>query len=409
MTMQQSLSCDNHFGPAATGCDRPRFDFTVVFEQSILSIGPYIALLLAAVPRLYVLQRKTRKVKDQSLSRVKQVCSCTQTLNKLVQTNILKAFAKVACIILVGLQLGVLASWCLNYGPVATKLGVAASALGFAITFVLCALSWLEHCRTVRPSTILCTYYLFSTLFDAAQCRTLWLIGRDKLHSLPPLFSAALIAKVVLLFLEGFSKSKFLIGPWKRLTACPEAISGIINRGVFWWVNDLLMQGFRASLSLDDLYENDDELQSETVFRRLSASVSKRKPNKFRLVFSLLESLKWTLVRSALGRIALMGFKFSQPFLIQYTIEFVQDGRAATEEDSNIGYALVGAAGLIYIGSGVRLATRCLSQRRDILTRLAGSKWILQASHLPCINHDSRRFDCTHLLRVAQNIHGHCI
>lgn len=87
VTMLQPLSCDNHFGPAATAWDRPRFDFTVAFEQSILSIGPYTALLLAALPRLYVLQKKTRKVKDHSLSRAKQVCHCTTTLNKWAPTN----------------------------------------------------------------------------------------------------------------------------------------------------------------------------------------------------------------------------------------------------------------------------------------------------------------------------------
>ncbi len=72
-TTDQQLGCDNHFGPAATGCANPRFDFTLVFEQSILSIGPYVALLLAGLPRLYFLWDDSRKVVGRSLSRTKQV------------------------------------------------------------------------------------------------------------------------------------------------------------------------------------------------------------------------------------------------------------------------------------------------------------------------------------------------
>ena len=42
---------DNAFGPTVQGC-RDNFDFTLLFEQSILSIGPSVLLLLLAPLRL---------------------------------------------------------------------------------------------------------------------------------------------------------------------------------------------------------------------------------------------------------------------------------------------------------------------------------------------------------------------
>jgi ATP-binding cassette, subfamily C (CFTR/MRP), member 1 len=51
---------DDTFGPVVHGC-RSNFDFTLLFEQSILSIGPAALLLLLAPPRLVRLLRSSKK------------------------------------------------------------------------------------------------------------------------------------------------------------------------------------------------------------------------------------------------------------------------------------------------------------------------------------------------------------
>ncbi|KAG6354215.1 hypothetical protein INS49_004819 [Diaporthe citri] len=53
--------CDGHFGPLAYDCSG-RFDFTLAFEQSVLSIGPSAVLLLAAPLRIHQLRSQSRKV-----------------------------------------------------------------------------------------------------------------------------------------------------------------------------------------------------------------------------------------------------------------------------------------------------------------------------------------------------------
>lgn len=71
-----SASCtlvDDTFGPYAHGC-RGGFDFTLLFEEAILSILP-LALLLIIIPfRISYLVRRTIKVNRSLLLPTKLVC-----------------------------------------------------------------------------------------------------------------------------------------------------------------------------------------------------------------------------------------------------------------------------------------------------------------------------------------------
>ena len=53
---------DRSFGPGFSGPCRGGFDFTLLFEQSILSAGPSILFLLLVPVRLYHLQRTSFRV-----------------------------------------------------------------------------------------------------------------------------------------------------------------------------------------------------------------------------------------------------------------------------------------------------------------------------------------------------------
>lgn len=57
-----ALGCDNSFGPTASSCETPRFDFTLLFEQSILNIAPCALLLIFSLPRTLYLFRSKPKV-----------------------------------------------------------------------------------------------------------------------------------------------------------------------------------------------------------------------------------------------------------------------------------------------------------------------------------------------------------
>jgi hypothetical protein len=51
---------DDVFGPIVKGC-RSNFDFTLLFEQAILTIGPAVLLLLFVPPRIIRLLRSNKK------------------------------------------------------------------------------------------------------------------------------------------------------------------------------------------------------------------------------------------------------------------------------------------------------------------------------------------------------------
>ena len=60
--------CDASLGPTADSCGADsRFDFTLTFEQSVLSITPYVILLSIAIPRVYHLWKSSRKVRGRSM------------------------------------------------------------------------------------------------------------------------------------------------------------------------------------------------------------------------------------------------------------------------------------------------------------------------------------------------------
>lgn len=75
--MNGSSICPQHpddvFGPVVAECARA-FDFTLLFEESILSILPSAILILLAPVRLLALRKRPRIVGGSTLQLVKLVC-----------------------------------------------------------------------------------------------------------------------------------------------------------------------------------------------------------------------------------------------------------------------------------------------------------------------------------------------
>lgn len=61
MEAPDCAAVDNTFGPHAAGC-RGDFDFTLLFEETILSLAPLVLLLLLAPPRIIRLFKSDKKV-----------------------------------------------------------------------------------------------------------------------------------------------------------------------------------------------------------------------------------------------------------------------------------------------------------------------------------------------------------
>ncbi|KMU89707.1 hypothetical protein CIHG_07514 [Coccidioides immitis H538.4] len=147
MASQNLSTCgriDDTFGPYALHC-RGGFDFTLLFEETFLTIIP-VGLLLLVIPfRVYYLFKKQKKVNDGPLVHLKLTA--------------LAAFAVLHLILLV--------LWTRpSVERTRTSLVTSALTLGSALTF--CLLSYFEHIRTVKPSFLLSVYFLITLPFDAA-------------------------------------------------------------------------------------------------------------------------------------------------------------------------------------------------------------------------------------------------
>ncbi|RBR18642.1 uncharacterized protein FIESC28_05919 [Fusarium coffeatum] len=176
-----SSRCNESFGPYANGC-RSRFDFTLLFEESILILPITVLFLLVAPCRATYLLRKNK--------------------------------VKITSLLLLASQIALLFYWT-QPSAVATKASLPAAALSFVASISLLGLSYVEHVYSYRPSTVLNLFLLFSVLFDATRTRTLWLQGYNRPQAIAAL--VATVIKILLLAVEAIEKRKFLRPQYRDL------------------------------------------------------------------------------------------------------------------------------------------------------------------------------------------------
>lgn len=133
-TLEYSLE---NFGPAVPG----QFDFTLLFENTFLSIVPSMLLLLVLPFRLIVLRRASRKVQRSHLYENKIVRLSTCGNNSRLANGIQLFLLVFTC-----LQIAILV-WKSTIPVLRTPTSLVASTLSVVDAIGLCALSRTEHVR----------------------------------------------------------------------------------------------------------------------------------------------------------------------------------------------------------------------------------------------------------------------
>jgi hypothetical protein len=82
------------------------------------------------------------------------------------------------------------------------------------------------------------------------------------------------------------------------------------------------------------------------------AAIDKKSGKKWPLLRTILHSSGTHLLVPIIPRLLLSGLRFAQPFLVANAVDWAGDKDAS----SNIGYGLIGAFALVYIGLGVSCA-----------------------------------------------------
>ncbi|KAK3635522.1 hypothetical protein LTR56_014689 [Elasticomyces elasticus] len=326
---QKALCADDSFYPVVDTC-RGGFGFTLLFEQTILSILPSALALLFALARWFALRRRPRLVHGRWF----------QVL-KLIVIGIYGAF-----------QVSLVALWSNGQAPktgnLATTLAITACALAAANAAIFAALSYVEHFRNQQPSTLLCIYFLFTAFLDMAQLRTLWLLAHAS--ALTYLFTVSFGLKIIIAALESRTKERYL--HHHRETRSPEETSSIWNRITFYWLNGLLWKGFRGPLRLNDLFELEYSLSGcQLLPPFLEAWEKQRQHNgKHTIIRALVCTLIWPLLLPILPRLVLLALTLCQPLILHQLLSFL-DTKA--ESPANVGYELIGAYALVYFGTAI--------------------------------------------------------
>ncbi|KAF2020289.1 ABC transporter [Aaosphaeria arxii CBS 175.79] len=316
---------DDTFGPYAGKNCRGGFDFTLLFEDAFLSIAPLALLLLITPFRLLYLLKKPTKVSKSYLLPA-----------KLLSWSFLAAF-----------DLALLVLWAKRSG-FKTRAAIPSAVISLVGAFVLCLLSYMEHVRHVRTSFLLNFYLLITLFLDAVRSRS-FSISRD-LEMISVLFTTRVGVKIFLIIFESRSKRNLLLPGFSHYP--PEATSGMYSRALFWWQNPLFRKGYSNALRLDDLFQLDKHLQSDYLLDRIQSAWDKLSEKKSRSLFMVTSGrIKWSILAVVPPRICLIAFNFCQPFLINRAISYSE------QEDSpqhrNIGYGLIGAYVLVYVGIAI--------------------------------------------------------
>lgn len=245
------------------------------------------------------------------------------------------------------------------------ELSLASSAMTFVAAASMMALSFFEHAKCPRPSSILCSFLSLTILFDIVQTRTLWLtIIRPPQTTDARIFTASVVLKFTLLLLESKHKTNWV--RWDAKEHSPEETNGVFGIGFYFWLNELFFFGYKSVLSMDELYPLDQRMMSRDMFERLSRQlrVKPQQGNKFGLAKNLVKALAWPFLLPVAPRVALIGFTFCQPFLIAALLDNLES--PPDERSKNESYGLIGAAALAYTGIALSTAFYQYFSRRAV-------------------------------------------
>lgn len=219
---------DSGFGPLLADKD----DFTLLFEDSVLTMAPSIIAILVALIQFF---RKFR-------------------LPRLMDGRLLLAAKAALGGSLLGLQIAILALWVL-LPEVRTKVTLPAAGLSVASSVCVFLLLFVEHLYSLRPSTFLSLFFSVTLLLDMAK--TYSCFNRVGLAPLFVVYAFSCVVRSLLIASQEFSKRHLLRealrADSKYTNLKGEATGGFWNRALFVWLNPTLRIGFRRLLKVEDL------------------------------------------------------------------------------------------------------------------------------------------------------------
>ncbi|KAJ5157304.1 P-loop containing nucleoside triphosphate hydrolase protein [Penicillium canariense] len=324
-----SLPCsaadEDVFGPIVDVSCQRGFDFTLLFEETILTLLPITVLFLLGALRIWTLRHASAKVNRSWLYAAKET----------------------ALTLHIALQLILLILWSKPLIP-NTRATVPTAFASLCVSIFLLYLSHLEHMRSLRPSTIICLFLGSTVLLDLSRLRTLYFMPNNRPVTI--LFAVGCAGKIVNLVLESTEKRSLLKKGSDEIAL--ESTSGIFSRSTFWWLNGLLRKGLKTNLTVDSLPDLDDAIKTASnpeELIKLWNKANKYRPNA--LLWTLVSHYRWEFLEGVLPRVAFTGFTFAQPFLVQRVLDFMTEPEKINSK--NYARGLVAAYAIVYVGIAI--------------------------------------------------------
>lgn len=238
---------------------------------------------------------------------------------------------------------------------------------------------------------LLCSYLLLTALFEAAQCRTLWLLAL--FHDLGMKAAAvsstvSLFFRITLLVLESRHKPPGSSTEGVKKPVGPDETAGIFSLGMFWWLNRLLRLGSRKVLQLGDLYPLHSGLTCASRAADADqrghldavSAAAKGSPGKVSALRLLGRAAGLHALLPVVPRLALSGFTLAQALLVRRILAYLSG--AQQQAVSSTKYGLIGATCLVYLG--IALSTSVFGYLHErALTQLRG--YLIQNVYLHAI------------------------
>jgi ATP-binding cassette subfamily C (CFTR/MRP) protein 1 len=140
-----------------------------------------------------------------------------------------------------------------------TKTTIVSAVVILFATFALAVTSNYEHYRNPRPSSPIGIYLVVTWVFDVAKVRSLLAIKHGKPLAYMQAVTAAV--KLGLIVLEFKEKRAWFLDT--KAFPAPESTANFFNRLTFFWVNPLLLRGYKKPLQENDLFEVQDQIVGE--------------------------------------------------------------------------------------------------------------------------------------------------
>jgi ATP-binding cassette, subfamily C (CFTR/MRP), member 1 len=148
---------------------------------------------------------------------------------------------------------------------VQTSASLTADTLAIVGTAGAAWFSYVDHQRSLRPSTLLGLYLSVLAIVDIARVRTLWLIGSAEGEAAA--MTGTLILTVAALLLESVDKRRSA-AEGKR-SGAPEEYSGFWPRTAFAWLTTTFRAGYSKVIVPSDLPVLDTRLRSSVLREKL--------------------------------------------------------------------------------------------------------------------------------------------